>query len=259
MLRSVKQYILHQLRRRGIKLSSIPKDQYVINANIGLVDRAEVRRIAREETLKDANVRPTWEIADHYLDLRRFSYYCDVVEILGEMDVPMEGRRVLEVGSCFGVTLYLLHRRFPTAKLYGIEPLEKALRVGRRVCPQAEMRSDTLGALTFEPPFDLVIMTEVLEHMVDPAASLDELYNITAPGGWIFVAVPNGRLDNSEADEFVPANQSYRGHINFWSPESWKYFLERTFPNCEVRTGHMPHWHIFQLFALIGKPSTEST
>jgi 2-polyprenyl-3-methyl-5-hydroxy-6-metoxy-1,4-benzoquinol methylase len=223
-----------------------------------LVDRTEVRRIAREETLKDPEVRPTWEIADQYLDARRFSYYCDVVDILGEMNVPIEGRRVLEVGSCYGVTLSLLHRRYPTAKLYGIEPLEKTLRVGRRVCPQAEMRGDTLRNLTFEPPFDLVIMTEVLEHMVDPAASLHELYKITAPGGWVFVAVPNGRLDNMDAVEFVPANQSYRGHINFWSPESWKYFLERTFPNSKVRPGHMPTGYVYQLCALIGKPSTES-
>jgi hypothetical protein len=57
--------------------------------------------------------------------------------------------------------------------------------------------------------------------------------------------VPDGRVDSYSANEFNAELQSYGGHINFWSPESWRYFLARTAPDCEVQTTKLQTGQLF--------------
>lgn len=38
--------------------------------------------------------------------------------------------------------------------------------------------------------FDLIVCTEVLEHIADDGAALDELRRVLAPGGWLLITVP---------------------------------------------------------------------
>jgi 2-polyprenyl-3-methyl-5-hydroxy-6-metoxy-1,4-benzoquinol methylase len=54
------------------------------------------------------------------------------------------------------------------------------------------VRFATIDALDDEAPFDLVIASEVLEHVDDPPAILDRLRSLTRPGGRLVVTVPNG-------------------------------------------------------------------
>jgi len=49
----------------------------------------------------------------------------------------------------------------------------------------------SLGALKAEPCFDLIILFQVLEHLPDPFATLQQCAKLLKPGGGIVVAVPN--------------------------------------------------------------------
>ena len=62
--------------------------------------------------------------------------------------------------------------------------------------------------------FDLVLCTEVLEHLEPPERAMRILLDLVAAGGTLLVTVPNGRIDHS------------RYHVNFWSPESWAHFID---------------------------------
>ena len=64
--------------------------------------------------------------------------------------------------------------------------------------------------------FDLVICTEVIEHLHNPTQAVLSLINYIAPGGSLILAVPDGRLDRSTK------------HINFWSEASWSTFINST-------------------------------
>jgi hypothetical protein len=59
--------------------------------------------------------------------------------------------------------------------------------------------------------FDTVFCCETLEHLLIPSKALKNLLNAT--NFKCVLTVPDGRTD------------TYPGHINFWSEESWGSFL----------------------------------
>jgi 2-polyprenyl-3-methyl-5-hydroxy-6-metoxy-1,4-benzoquinol methylase len=247
MLDILKSLVIENLARAGFRLHRMPKLNYRMNPAVNELGVDEIMRIVKEETSKNPHVPPTWADAKRYLHPRRLSAYCDAVDLVEQHGVAVADRRVLDVGAFFGVLLRDVHRRFPTAKLCGTECWSTGLAVARRVCPQADLRAETIAELSFDGQFDLVVLMEVLEHLVDPGAELQRIDRIVAPGGSLFVTVPNGRFDLTGADEFDATRQSYRGHINFWSPENWPLFLNRQLPERTVLTGPFPPKCLFAL------------
>lgn len=61
---------------------------------------------------------------------------------------------------------------------------------------------------------DIVLCTEVLEHLENPKIALQNVISSIVSSGLALITVPDGRIDYSLY------------HINFWSPESWKNFIE---------------------------------
>ena len=227
MLNVLKSLVIENLARAGFRLHRMPKINYRMNPAVSELGIEEILSIVKEETNKKPNMPPTWADAKQYLHRRRLSVYCDALDLIEEHGVAVADRRVLDIGAFFGVLLRGVHRRFPTAKLCGTECWPTALAVARCVCPQADLRAETIAELSFDGQFDLVVLMEVLEHLVDPGGELQRIDRVVAPGGTLFVAIPNGRFDLTNADEFDATRQSYRGHINFWSPENWPLFIQR--------------------------------
>ncbi len=111
-------------------------------------------------------------------------------------DLPgaLSGKRVLDFGCGYGgkTVAYADHAAF----VAGVEPFEHVIRlcedyrqhigaqnVEFRTCAQAEIPYPT-GA------FDVVVSHDVLEHVDDPAASLDEVLRVLKPGGTAFLVFP---------------------------------------------------------------------
>jgi 2-polyprenyl-3-methyl-5-hydroxy-6-metoxy-1,4-benzoquinol methylase len=84
--------------------------------------------------------------------------------------------------------------------------------------------------------YDLVWMTNVLEHVVDPVALLRQLGDLVAPGGVLMITVPN---DSSAFQEMLLE----RGHIpeRFWvaPPDHLNYFNRDSLEATVAATG----WH----------------
>jgi len=55
--------------------------------------------------------------------------------------------------------------------------------------------------------FDLVICTQVLEYVPDPAAVIGEIYRVLKPGGCLLLSVPTASLQDAEEERwrFLPA------------------------------------------------------
>ncbi|MGC4087821.1 MAG: class I SAM-dependent methyltransferase [Polyangiaceae bacterium] len=108
-------------------------------------------------------------------------------------------RQVLEVGSGQGVLLRQLAREFPAALVHGSDVSAGALDRTRAHCPQAPLFQLDLDSPYFEEHaephlgrFDLVVCSEVLEHLRDDRRALGRLRALLAPNGTLLLSVPSG-------------------------------------------------------------------
>jgi len=98
--------------------------------------------------------------------------------------------RVLDVGCASGGLLALL--RPHAGHLAGIELSQTAARAAARIGDHVVQGALEDPDLPFEPEsFDLVVLADVLEHLVDPAAGLARAAAWCRPGGAVLVSVPN--------------------------------------------------------------------
>ena len=112
----------------------------------------------------------------------------DIVEkILGQIDLPKDAA-ILEAGCGTGGNLRMLAQH---GRVHAMEPFEPA-RAAASSIGVAEVASGSLpDSIPFaDMTFDLVLMTDVLEHLNDDVASLVALRGRLKPGGWLLVTVP---------------------------------------------------------------------
>ena len=111
-----------------------------------------------------------------------------------------EPRTILDVGCGPGLLLAELGERFPEAGLSGADLAAEALRASRRRCPEAALFELDLADGDFAKThaqrlgrFELVVCSEVLEHLDDDAAAVQRLASLLACDGRLLVSVPGGR------------------------------------------------------------------
>ena len=99
-------------------------------------------------------------------------------------------RTILNAGAGEGLFSTLLLKQSGVERLVEID-----YSYGTYLRAPTDRRQHMVGAsLTAIPArdaaFDLIVCTEVLEHIADDGAALDELRRVLAPGGWLLITVP---------------------------------------------------------------------
>lgn len=117
-----------------------------------------------------------------------------------ERRVPLQGKRVLDVGCGGGILADSMARR-GTQDVLGIDLATKALKVAQLHALEAETpnvsyREVSVEALADEMPagFDVVTCMEMLEHVPDPAAVVRACATLVKPGGHVFFSTINRNL-----------------------------------------------------------------
>jgi 2-polyprenyl-3-methyl-5-hydroxy-6-metoxy-1,4-benzoquinol methylase len=107
--------------------------------------------------------------------------------------------QVLEVGCGQGRLLKKLELELPAAVIHGADVSSVSLRKSRELGSGAELFELDLAADGFElsqaervARFDLVICSEVLEHLVDDRLALERVARLLTPGGHLILTVPSG-------------------------------------------------------------------
>ena len=102
--------------------------------------------------------------------------------------VPLEGRRILDVGC--GVGAYVRRFRAFSTEVYGIDVAPARVRKGAEELPNLLLASS--DRLPFRDGFfDVVFLNEVIEHVRDDRATLVELARVLRPGGHAIFYAPN--------------------------------------------------------------------
>lgn len=153
----------------------------------------------------------------------RLAFYKAISAQVRASGLILDGKDVLDVGCGTGHLLAELQAWSQPRSLTGCDFSEQAMKFSRERFPDCQFfRHDIYEPLPQRN--DVVLCTEVLEHLERPFIALNNLLNAVRPGGALVLTAPNGRHNT--------ANE----HINFWSPESWRAFLERECHMCRPET-----------------------
>lgn len=132
-----------------------------------------------------------------------------------------KGDKVLDVGSSAGGVLHVF-KRFRDCKVIGLEPdLERAkfskdfydIEIKNGLFEQANLPKSS---------FDLVIMTQTLNHLLDPYGSLEKIREILKPEGKVFLEVQNF----AETIKLFP-NPTQVDHTYNFTPETLTLMLRK--------------------------------
>ncbi|HEY1536768.1 MAG TPA: class I SAM-dependent methyltransferase, partial [Polyangiaceae bacterium] len=142
--------------------------------------------------------------------------------------------RILDIGCGAGANARRIVERAPLARIVGIEPNAQAAQLARKTCH--EVFEGTLEAWLASAPlgnFDSVLLSDVLEHTVDPIGflrSLSALPNLR--GAKLIVSVPNygvwyNRLRTLAGRfEYSWSGLYDRTHLRFFTRSSLKSVLD---------------------------------
>lgn len=159
--------------------------------------------------------------------------------------------QVLEVGCGQGALLKKLELELPAAVVHGADVSPRSLEKSRQLGSRAELFQLDLAALDFDAQqaerfgrFDLIICSEVLEHLVDDARALERIARLLAPGGHLIVSVPSGQRTRFDAAI---------GHVRHYTLHGLSHRLrERGFEVERALAWGFPFHNLYRLLIDVG-------
>src|SRR3989344_5076349 len=117
------------------------------------------------------------------------NFYKELISITKNLNISS----VLDVGCGEGFTLNKLSENKIGKKLEGVDFQETAIEIGTKTHPHLALKQGNIYGLEYKDnTFDLVMATEVLEHLEDPKKGLLELIRVSKK--YILLSVPNEPL-----------------------------------------------------------------
>ena len=142
---------------------------------------------------------------------------------------PLNPKKVLDAGCGEGFSLNKLIINNVGEELEGIENSKEAIVLGKKLFPKAKIKLGSVYDLPYEANyFDLVLCTEVLEHLENPQKALSEIIRVSKK--YIILSVPNEpifRLANFLAGKYLSNFGNSPGHINHWTIFSFQKFVKK--------------------------------
>ena len=177
-----------------------------------------------------------WQMLDADLHLHTLKADYAPVGLLEMINTPP--RRVLDIGCFCGGSGRWLKARFPGCKVIGIEMLDKAAANAAEAYDRVIVGAFEQVDFTTEglPPgsVDAIIAADVLEHLYNPWKALQRLKPLLAPGGAIYISLPNVRNLNVLAG-LANGEWQYAGagilditHIRFFTRVQALQMIEQT-------------------------------
>jgi len=135
---------------------------------------------------------------------------------------------VYDAGCGCGYVTEFVQQKYPATVIDAMDIDEDKLAQAKKRCPGVNFLSGDIYTTECESnSFDLVISSEVLEHLENPMEALNELIRISKR--YVLVSIPNEplwRMANMARFKYLNAFGNTPGHINHWSKRTFKKLLK---------------------------------
>lgn len=158
------------------------------------------------------------------------------------------GGRLLDIGCNEGRGLAIYQRNgFDTE---GLELNEKAAQNARKA--GFSVHTQTLEEFQPEEPFDIVVLSNVLEHAPDPKEMLENVSRVLKPGGQIWISCPNSQSWLRKLFGRSWINWHVPFHLFHFSGKTLSQLLQRSgFKIRELKCATPSHWMSQSIVAAI--------
>lgn len=130
-------------------------------------------------------------------------------------------KTILDAGCGEGFTMTLLSNAGIRAALTGIDFSDDAITLARKTAPTLNISKASIYALPFaQSSFDMVICSEVLEHLDNPDNAIAEIMRVSKK--YVLVSVPNEpyfQLANFLRGKYPSTLGNHPEHVNHWSSD----------------------------------------
>jgi ubiquinone/menaquinone biosynthesis C-methylase UbiE len=183
--------------------------------------------------------KPTTNFEKHTTKnpISRF-FLANFTNLLLEQVKKLKPDSILDVGAGEGFTLEMFRKNKIGKKIEGIEYMDDAFILAKQLHPKVSIKKGNIYELPYKrDSFDIVVCTEVLEHLDDPGKALQELKRVTKK--YLVVSVPNEPLFTIQ--RFLRGKNMLKlgdhpEHLQHWKSESFKKFVEKQMQVIDYKT-----------------------
>jgi len=109
-----------------------------------------------------------------------------------------KANNLLDVGCGNGELISLIHGRFPTIQLHGVDLSPAVIEENRQRFPYCNFEVLDIESESLHRQYELVVTSEVIEHLNDRSTALKNMARMVRPGGHLLISSPAGRVFETE-------------------------------------------------------------
>ncbi|AWH84447.1 hypothetical protein HYN59_04640 [Flavobacterium album] len=166
------------------------------------------------------------------------SYYANIRHDLVRLaDRKKNSLKVLEIGAAYGETLYFLKQQGIASEVVGIDIFEDTKNT-QNYKPLDRFIFGNIEELDFPEYngyFDLILLPDVLEHLIEPKKVLAKVNSFLAPGGEVLVSMPNIRHYSAFSKIYLKGDFGYEEsglfdytHMRFYCRKNMVTLLDKS-------------------------------
>ena len=140
-----------------------------------------------------------------------------------------ENDKILDIGCGLGQTSALINKK-GNREIHIADAYENCLEITKKIVkPHREYiihEQDFDIKNKISESFDVIIMSHVLEHMLNPVKAIEDALSLTKKNGYLILAVPNPARPGVLLSNITKKHYVNRGHVMAWDMSHWINFLE---------------------------------
>lgn len=169
-------------------------------------------------------------------DEKASDYYANIrIDIISLISPNQKGLKILEVGAAYGATLYYLKQNGIAAETVGIDLFEDT-RNKQNYKPTDRFifgNIEEMDLSEYENYFDIILLPDVLEHLIEPKGALAKLKKCLKNDGNMIVSMPNIRHYSAFKQIYLKGDFRYQEsgifdytHMRFYCRKNIQELLE---------------------------------